>query len=121
VTVPFAVDRGKEFSDRAKDVRLRADLVDQLDTAVELAGGKSAVLALGKPRVNSTFAHQLAWDLGVHQDQIGDVTDRNVVFEGASTRVNPSRGPRIPSHGVRVREVTSVGIWKVFQVEKTGK
>jgi hypothetical protein len=102
-------------------VRLRADLKDQLDEAVAQAGGRSAVLALGRPRVNSTFAHQLAWDLGVHQSQIGDVTDRNVVFEGASTKVNPSRGPRIPSHGVHVRQVASVGIWNVLQVEKTGK
>ena len=120
-TVPFAVDRGKEFRDRAHDVRLRADLQDQLDEAVSLAGGKSAVLALGEPRVNSTFSHQLAWDLGVHQSQIGAVTDRNVVFEGASTRVNPSRGPRIPSHGVHVRPIASVGIWKVLQVEKTAQ
>jgi hypothetical protein len=121
VTVPFAIDRGKEFRDRAHDVRLRADLQDQLDRSVELAGGKSAVLALGEPRVNSTFSHQLAWDLGLHQNQIGDVTDRNIVFEGASTRVNPSRGPRIPSHDVRVRQVAAVGIWKVLAVEKTAK
>jgi hypothetical protein len=121
VTVPFAIDRGKEFKARAKEVRLRADLQDQLDEAVSLAGGRSAVLALGRPRVNSTFSHQLAWDLGVHQSAIGDVTDRNVVFEGAPTKVNPSRPPRIPSHGVHVRQVASVGIWKVLQVEKRVK
>jgi hypothetical protein len=121
VTLPFAIDRGKEFRDRAHDVRLRADLQDQLDQAVSAAGGRSAVLALGEPRVNSTFSHQLAWDLGLHQSQIGSVTDRNVVFEGASTRVNPSRGPRIPSHGVHVREIASVGIWKVLQAEKTAR
>jgi hypothetical protein len=120
-TLPFAIDRGQEFRDRAHDVRLRADLQDQLDQAVDAAGGKSAVLALGVPRVNSTFSHQLAWDLGLHQSQIGNVTDRNIVFEGASTRVNPSRGPRIPSHGVRVRHIASVGIWKVMQVEKTAR
>jgi hypothetical protein len=121
LTVPFAIDRGKEFHDRSHDVRLRADLQDQLDRAVELAGGKSAVLALGQPRVNSTFSHQLAWDLGLHQSQIGDVTDRNVVFYGRSTRVNPSRGPRISSHGVRVRQVAATGIWRVLAVEKTGR
>ena len=69
--------------------------------------------------MNSTFAHQLAWDLGVHQSDIGGVSDRNVVFFGKSTRVNPSRGPRIPSHDVHVRKVAEVGIWKVLQVEKT--
>src|SRR5256714_15021105 len=99
VTVPFAIDRGREFSARAREVRLRADLQDQLDKAVSLAGGRSAVLALGRPRVNSTFSHQLAWDLDVHQSEIGAVTDRNVVFEGGSTRVNPPHGPRIPSQG----------------------
>jgi hypothetical protein len=121
VTLPFAIDRGREFSARSHEVRLRADLQDQLDEAVSLAGGRSAVLALGRPRVNSTFSHQLAWDLGLHQSQIGAVADRNIVFEGASTKVNPSRGPRVPSHGVRVRQVASVGIWQVLQVEKTGK
>ena len=71
--------------------------------------------------MNSTFAHQLAWLLGLRQSEIGDVTDRNVVFYGRSTRVNPSRGPRIPSHGVRVHQVAAVGIWKVLQVEKGAK
>jgi len=121
VTVPFAIDRGKEFRARAKEVRLRADLQDQLDQAVSRAGGRSEVLALGVPRVNSTFAHQLAWDLDVHQSDVGGVSTRNVVFFGKSTRVNPSRGPRIPSHGVRVRQVASAGIWKVLQVEKMAK
>ena len=116
-TVPFAVDRGQEFDARASEVRLRADLEDQLDEAVSLAGGRERVLSLGRPRVNSTFAHQLAWDLGVHQSQIGDVTDRNLVFNGKSTKVNPSRGPRIPS-GARVRRVAATGIWTVLQVEK---
>jgi hypothetical protein len=117
-TVPFAIERGQEFDARASEVRLRADLQDQLDRAVELAGGPTRVLSLGRPRVNSTFAHQLAWDLDVHQSAIGDVTDRNVVFNGKPTKVNPSRGPRIPSHDVRVRRLAAVGIWEVLQVEK---
>jgi hypothetical protein len=117
VTVPFAIDRGREFQARAREVGLRADLEDQLDRAVELAGGRARVLALGRPRVNSTYAHQLAWDLGVHQSAIGAVKPRNVVFEGRPTKVSPSRGPRLPSHGVRVTRVAAVGIWTVLAVE----
>jgi hypothetical protein len=117
VTVPFALDRAREFRARASEVGLRADLQDQLDRAVELAGGPSRVLALGTPRVNTTFAHQLAWDLGVHQSQIGAVGPRNVVFDGKQTTVSPSRGPRVPSHGVRVTQVAAVGAWRVLSVE----
>ncbi|MEA2411326.1 MAG: hypothetical protein QOC77_1887 [Thermoleophilaceae bacterium] len=118
IIVPFAIDRGQEFSARAHEVNLRAKYEDQLDQAVALAGGRERVLSLGAPRSNSTYAHQLAWLLHIHQDQIAGPKPRNVVFSGRPTLVSPSRPPRLPTHGVKVTRVAATGIWTVLQVHK---
>lgn len=117
-TVPFAVDRGQEFSARAHEVHLRAVYEDQLEQAVALAGGREHVLSLGEPRSNSTYAHQLAWLLHIHQDQIAGPKARNVVFSGRPTLVSPSRPPRLPTHGVKVTRIAATGIWTVLQVQQ---
>jgi hypothetical protein len=119
IIVPFAIDRGNEFSARAHEVRLRAVYEDQLDQAVKLAGGRERVLSLGTPWGNSTYAHQLAWLLHVHQDQIVGSARRTVLFSGQPTPVSPSRPPRLPAHNVKVTRVAATGIWTVLQVEKT--
>jgi hypothetical protein len=121
IIVPFAIDRGNEFSARAHEVRLRAVYEDQLDKAVQLAGGRQRVLSLGEVRANSTYAHQLAWLLHIHQNQIVGPKPRNVVFSGRPTAVSPSRPPRLPSHDVKVTRVAGTGIWTVLQVQKTPK
>jgi hypothetical protein len=118
IIVPFAIARGNEFSDRAHEVRLRAVYEDQLEQAVQLAGGRERVLSLGEPRSNSTYAHQLAWLLHIHQSQIVGPKARNVVFSGRPTEVSPSRPPRLPSHGVKVTRIAATGIWTVLQVQK---
>jgi hypothetical protein len=121
ITVPFAIDRGNEFSARAHEVHLRAVYEDQLEQAVKLAGGRERVLSLGEPRSNSTYAHQLAWLLHIHQSQIVGPAARNVVFSGRPTEVSPSRPPRLPSHGAHITRVAATGIWTVFQVEDPSK
>jgi hypothetical protein len=118
IIVPFAIARGNEFSDRAHEVRLRAVYEDQLEQAVQLAGGRERVLSLGEPRSNSTYAHQLAWLLHIHQSQIVGPKARNVVFSGRPTEVSPSRPPRLPSHGVKVTRIAATGIWTVLQVQR---
>jgi hypothetical protein len=121
IIVPFAIDRANEFGDRAHEVNLRAKYEGQLDDAVAQAGGRERVLSLGGPRVNSTYAHQLAWLLGIHQSEIVGPRRRNVIFSGRPTDVSPSRPPRLPSHGARVTPVTATGIWTVLQVEDPSK
>jgi hypothetical protein len=121
ITVPFAIDRGNEFSARAHEVHLRAVYEDQLEQAVKLAGGRERVLSLGRPRSNSTYAHQLAWLLDIHQSQIVGPAARNVVFSGRPTEVSPSRPPRLPSHGAHITRVAATGIWTVFRVEDPSK
>jgi hypothetical protein len=121
IVVPFAIDRGNEFSDRAHEVNLRAKYEDQLEDAVALAGGRERVLSLGGPRSNSTYAHQLAWLLHIHQSEIVGPRRRNVVFSGRPTLVSPSRPPRLPSHGATITRVAQTGIWTVFQVTDPSK
>jgi hypothetical protein len=119
--VPFAIDRANEFGDRAHEVNLRAKYENQLEDAVAAAGGRARVLSLGEPRSNSTYAHQLAWLLHIHQSDIVGPRRRNVIFSGRPTLVSPSRPPRLPSHGAKVTRVAQTGIWTVLQVEDLSK
>jgi hypothetical protein len=121
IIVPFAIDRADEFSDRAHEVNLRARYENQLEDAVALAGGRERVLSLGGPRSNSTYAHQLAWLLHIHQSEIVGPRRRNVIFSGRPTLVSPSRPPRLPSHGAKVTRLAATGIWTVLQVEDPSK
>jgi hypothetical protein len=118
VTVPFAVIRGGTDRDRLHDVRLRTQLQDNLDRAVSKAGGGAHVRGLGHPRINPSFAHQLAWDLDVHQDEVGPLRYPAVIFQGPQTRVSPGAKPRVPRFGVTSKRVAAVGGWKAFYVTK---
>jgi hypothetical protein len=116
VTVPFAVIRAGTDRDRIHDVRLRTQLQDNLDRAVAQAGGADHVRSLGHPRVNPSFAHQLAWDLDVHQDEVGPLRYPAVIFQGPQTRVSPGAKPRVPRFDVKSRRIASVAGWKAFHV-----
>jgi hypothetical protein len=118
VTVPFAVIRAGTDRDRIHDVRLRTQLQDNLDRAVSQAGGGTRVRALGHPRINPSFAHQLAWDLDVHQDEVGPLRYPAVIFQGPQTRVSPGAKPRVPRFGVTSKRIAAVGGWKAFSVTK---
>jgi hypothetical protein len=118
VSVPSAVVRAGTNRDRIHDVRLRTQLQDNLDRAVDEAGGGARVRALGHARVNPSFAHQLAWDLDVHQDEVGPLRYPAVIFQGPQTRVSPGAKPRVPRFNVRTRRIASVGGWKAFYVTK---
>jgi hypothetical protein len=118
VSIPSAVIRAGTDRDRIHDVRLRTQLQDNLDRAVARAGGGSHVRALGHARVNPSFAHQLAWDLDVHQDEVGPLRYPAVIFQGPQTRVSPGAKPRVPRFGVTTKRVASVSGWKAFYVTK---
>jgi hypothetical protein len=121
IIVPFAIERADEFGARAHEVNLRARYQGQLDDAVAAAGGPKRVLSLGLPRVNSTYAHQLAWRLDIHQDEIVGPRRRNIIFSGSPTEVSPSRPPRLPAHGAQITRVAATGIWTVLQVVDPSK
>jgi hypothetical protein len=116
VTVPFAVIRAGTDRDRVHDIRLRTQLQDDLDRTVDRAGGGDRVRALGHARVNPSFAHQLAWDLDVHQDEVGPLRYPAVIFQGPQTRVSPGAKPRLPRFDVKSRRIAKVDGWKAFHV-----
>jgi hypothetical protein len=116
VTVPFAAIRAGTDRDRVHDVRLRTQLQDNLDRAIARAGGGDHVRSLGHPRVNPSFAHQLAWDLDVPMDQVGPYVLPAVIFRGPQTRVSPGAAPRLPRFDVRSRRLASVSGWKIYRV-----
>jgi hypothetical protein len=117
-SIPSAVIRAGTDRDRIHDVRLRTQLQDDLDRAVDKAGGGSHVRALGHARVNPSFAHQLAWDLDVHQDEVGPLVYPAVIFQGPQTRVSPGAKPRVPRFNVHSHRIARVGGWKAFYVTK---
>jgi hypothetical protein len=120
-SVPLLVTRVGTFGDRADDIDLRAQLQDHLDQAVEAAGGGDRLRALGHPRINPSFAHQLAWDLDVPMGDVGPLRYPAVIFDGPQTRVSPGASPRIPSATnthVKVTRLAAVGGWVAVTLEK---
>ena len=117
-TVPFAITRVGTFGDRADDVDLRAQLQDDLDAAVDQAGGGDRLRALGHPRINPSFAHQLAWDLDVPMGDVGPLEFPAVIYDGPQTRVSPGASPRIPRNETTVRQLAKVGGWSIVSVEE---
>jgi hypothetical protein len=120
-SIPLFITRIGTFSDRADDISLRAQLQDDLDRAVEAAGGGGRLRRLGHPRINPSFAHQLAWDLDVPMGAVGPLIYPALLFDGPQTRVSPGASPRIPSATnthVRVTRLASVGGWLAVTVKR---
>src|SRR4051794_15277733 len=120
-SAPFLVTRVGTFSDRADDISLRAQLQDDLDRAVDAAGGGDRLRSLGHARVNPSFAHQVAWDLDLPMGSVGPLIYPAVLFDGPQTRVSPGASPRIPSATnthVRVTRLASVHDWLIVQVKR---
>jgi hypothetical protein len=116
VTVPFAAIRAGTDRDRVHDIRLRTQLQDNLDRAIERAGGGDRVRSLGHPRVNPSFAHQLAWDLDVPMGEVGPYVLPAVIFRGPQTRVSPGAAPRLPRFDVRSHRIGRAPGWRIYRV-----
>jgi hypothetical protein len=120
-TVPLFITRVGTFGDRADDIDLRATLQDHLDQVIEQAGGGDRLRALGHPRINPSFSHQLAWAMELPMGEVGPVRYPAVFLDGPQTRVSPGAGPRIPSATnthVKVTELASVGDWLAVRVTR---
>jgi hypothetical protein len=120
-TVPLLVTRVGTFDDRADDIDLRAQLQDDLDRAVEAAGGGGRLRRMGHARVNPSFAHQIAWDLDLPMKAVGPLGYPALLFDGPQTRVSPGASPRIPSATnthVKVTRLASAGDWLVVRVKR---
>jgi hypothetical protein len=80
-SAPFIVDRADEFRAEGKLVQTRSDLQDDLHRVIQRAG-RDRVLAVGQPNTPGEFAHQLAWELGIHLEAVGGGTPPAVIFTG---------------------------------------
>jgi hypothetical protein len=120
-TVPLFITRVGTFGERGDDIDLRTQLQDHLDQAIEQAGGGDKLRELGHPRINPSFAHQLAWAMDLPMGEVGPVRYPAVFLDGPQTRVSPGAGPRIPSATnthLNVKRLASVGDWLVVRVTR---
>jgi hypothetical protein len=111
-SVPYALDRLDEFDTERQLVTLRADLQSDLHTVIQQVG-PARIRAVGQPNTPGEFAHQLAWETGVHLEQVGGGKPPAVVFTGptGAFAANP-----LPTKGVRVTLLGSARIWKAYEV-----
>jgi hypothetical protein len=111
-SVPYALDRAGEFNDERKLVILRSQLQDDLHTLIQRVG-PARIRAVGEPNTPGEFAHQLAWETGVHLEDVGGGKPPAVVFTGptGAFAANP-----LPTKGVRVTLLGSARIWKAYEV-----
>jgi hypothetical protein len=74
LTVPFAWPRVSELGDAVREIRARADLEHDLDTAIERSGGRELVLSCGVAIDNSGAANgarpALAWKLDLPMSRV---------------------------------------------------
>jgi hypothetical protein len=114
-SVPYALDRLDEFDTERQLVTLRADLQSDLHTVIQQVG-PARIRAVGQPNTPGEFAHQLAWETGVHLEQVGGGKPPAVVFTGptGAFAANP-----LPTKGVHVTLLGSARIWKAYEVLPT--
>ena len=112
VSAPFIVDRGREFDNERALVQLRSDLQDDLHRVIQRAG-KARILAAGQPNTPGEFAHQLAWELGIHLEAVGGGKPPSVIFTGSPP---PFEAQPLPAKHVRVTFLASGDVWKAYAV-----
>ncbi len=70
LTALFAVASTSQLGRSVDAVRYQADLLADLGTVVEQAGGKEAVRACGRPYTGPFLVPAVAWHLGVHTEHV---------------------------------------------------
>jgi hypothetical protein len=111
-SAPFIVDRANEFRAEGKLVRTRSDLQDDLHRVIQRAG-RDRILAVGQPNTPGEFAHQLAWELGIHLEAVGGGRPPAVIFTGPPP---PFAAQPLPTKHVRVTFLASGDVWRAYAV-----
>jgi hypothetical protein len=94
-----------------EDVRYQAAVSHDLDDAIAAAGGREALLRCGDPYTNPFFVQLVAWELGVHGNEV-DYRPRPpaVVLRARTKRGGKYRpGPRMEGE----RPVARTGFWQI--------
>ena len=63
--------------------------------------------------VHLEFAHQLAWELGIHLEDVGGGRPPSVIFTGAPP---PFAAQPLPTRRVRVTLLAAADVWKAYAV-----
>jgi hypothetical protein len=84
---PLVEARAQRLEHEAHEVELRMRVHRQLGRAVALAGGPSAVAALGPATANRALHSRLAWELGVPMGAVESVADYRLVFHSHRERL----------------------------------
>jgi hypothetical protein len=116
-SAPFVVDRADEFRAEGKLVQTRSDLQDDLHRVIQRAG-RDRVLAVGQPNTPGEFAHQLAWELGIHLEAVGGGTPPAVIFTGPPP---PFQAQPLPTKRVRITFLARGDVWKAYAVAPAPK
>lgn len=70
LALPFGLWHLGELRGSLDSARYQADLVDAIGPLVERAGGRNELLACGEPYTGAFLVPALAWELGVHTNQV---------------------------------------------------
>jgi hypothetical protein len=112
LSAPFIIDRGDEFRSEGRLVQTRSDLQDDLHRVIQRAG-RDRILAVGQPNTPGEFAHQLAWELGIHLEAVGGGRPPAVIFTGPPP---PFAAQPLPTKHVRVTFLASGDVWRAYAV-----
>jgi hypothetical protein len=113
-SVPYVLDRLDEFDTERELVNLRDDLQSDLHDVIQQVG-PARIRAVGEPNTPGEFAHQLAWETGVHLEDVGGGDPPSVRFIGPP---DPFAAEPLPAKGVRVTLLGSTRIWKAYEVRR---
>ena len=75
--------------------------------------GRARILAVGQPNTPGEFAHQLAWELRIHLEDVGGGRPPAVIFTGPPP---PFAAQPLPTKHVRVTFLASGEVWKAYAV-----
>lgn len=107
---PFLVSPARSLSDQADEVRREAGTNRELTHAVRDAGGADKVLSCGQPATGPFYVPVLAWNLGLHVEQVyREPALPGVVFRAGIHRPPPAPGPRSS-----YRAIAGSGRWRVL-------
>ena len=119
--LPFALPRARHLPRQIERLEFQAQLADDLDRVIELAGGPERVVACGQPFTNRFLVPAVAWRLDLHGIRVGlNPRPPAVVFRARETEREPPQ-PALPPGGGPFRRVAAAGEWEVFAACRRGR
>ena len=133
--LPLTAGRAENLADQASGADVAAHFQDQLDLAIQRAGGPLAILRYGRPVVPSHLwwnAGALAWKLGIPLEGVATIPESRLAtlrgLRAPAVLFTPLGGKPpddaewVPTRAVRpkglvVHRLAKVGMWRVLAIE----